>query len=141
MSMLTILVTERRLDGEFEQTEYGFADLDSLNSWFRPAHNHIEAVTENMTPAAAEPTSPKRRHRDPDMAFRTLRMAAHDVIALLTAGVAAEAEVIDPDAGIDTTAEEIIKIRKRMVAAVVAGVDTCDQLAAELRDPHVGGQR
>ncbi|MEC5148798.1 hypothetical protein [Cryobacterium sp. GrIS_2_6] len=86
-SILTILVTERDLDGEFEKTEHTFDRLAGLDDVTRSEHNHIESITEIVAPAPAEPGGRKRRFRVPGRPFPVLRMAASEVVALRMARV------------------------------------------------------
>ncbi|MDY7540857.1 hypothetical protein QN345_03500 [Cryobacterium sp. 10I1] len=130
----TFLLTERRLDGAFEEVEYTFQSLPDFLTFWRPEFARIESITEAPEPAPAEPAEPGRRYSDPDVALHSLRMVANDVVALLATRFTLDGKITEPAVELNRSITEIVEIRNRVGDAAVAGMDACDQLAEELRE-------
>ncbi|TFC06549.1 hypothetical protein [Cryobacterium sp. MDB2-33-2] len=131
--MFTFMLTERRLDGSYETVRYTFSTISAFQTFWRPEFARIDSIIEDPEPAPADPVSPRRRYRDPDIALHSLRMAASVVVAALASRVMAEVEAVDMAARLDQHIPEIVNIRRQVNEAAVAGMEACDQLAVRLR--------
>ena len=112
--MITFHVRERRIDGSFEVTQYGFPDLGSFLTFFRAEFNEVvDIVPGNIAP-------------DADSEFRSrenLRDAMHRLIAA----------TIPTDASADSAAvvAEMVEIRRREHEARQASPAVMDALRSE----------
>lgn len=120
--MYTFHITERRLDGGLEQSTYGFEDLESFLTFYRPEFNRIDDIKAGHKIAESANST-----YDADLALHGLKREMRHLTATLIPHVRCYSELHDfPFA-------EMLSARRQVDAAVGLGASHCERLAAEFR--------